>query len=95
MANANLKQTVLVTSGSGFVGAHCVLQLLDKSYRAQDDVCRPATPQARTPSGILVDVIYAFRAKTPREDASPRRKGASARFPLMRGVSSPHPLSGK
>jgi len=32
MTNSKTNQTVLVTGGSGFVGAHCILQLLDKGY---------------------------------------------------------------
>jgi len=35
MTNSQTKQTVLVTGGSGFVGAHCVLQLLERGYRVR------------------------------------------------------------
>jgi nucleoside-diphosphate-sugar epimerase len=31
-------ETVLVTGGSGFVGAHCILQLLDQGYRVRTTV---------------------------------------------------------
>ena len=31
-------ETILVTGGSGFVGAHCILQLLDKGYRVRTTV---------------------------------------------------------
>jgi len=31
-------QTVLVTGGSGFVGAHCILQLLHAGYRIRTTV---------------------------------------------------------
>jgi len=31
-------ETVLVTGGSGFVGAHCILQLLEKGYRVRTTV---------------------------------------------------------
>lgn len=32
------KETVLVTGGTGFVGAHCILQLLQKGYRVKTTV---------------------------------------------------------
>ena len=35
MTNSKTNQTALVTGGSGFVGAHCILQLLDKGYRVR------------------------------------------------------------
>src|SRR5436189_6382382 len=35
MTNSQPNQTVLVTGGSGFLGAHCILQLLDKGYRVR------------------------------------------------------------
>jgi dihydroflavonol-4-reductase len=35
MTNSKTETTVLVTGGSGFVGAHCILQLLNKGYRAR------------------------------------------------------------
>lgn len=38
MTNSNSSQTVLVTGGSGFVGAHCVLQLMVKGYRVRTTV---------------------------------------------------------
>ncbi|MGB8649011.1 MAG: aldehyde reductase [Anaerolineae bacterium] len=39
MANENSRrETVLVTGGSGFIGAHCILQLLDAGYRVQTTV---------------------------------------------------------
>ncbi len=37
MANGK-QETVLVTGGSGFVGAHCILQLLEAGYRVQTTV---------------------------------------------------------
>ncbi|SRR6266404_1487196 len=38
MTNSNTNQTVLVTGGSGFVGAHCILQLMDKGYGVKTTV---------------------------------------------------------
>ena len=39
MAKANKKrELVLVTGGSGFIGAHCILQLLENSYRVRTTV---------------------------------------------------------
>jgi dihydroflavonol-4-reductase len=35
MANSKTDKSVLVTGGSGFVGVHCILQLLDKGYRVK------------------------------------------------------------
>ena len=35
MTTPQTDQSVLVTGGSGFVGVHCVLQLLDKGYRVR------------------------------------------------------------
>src|SRR5712671_1690508 len=37
-STSNSNQTVLVTCGSGFVGAHCILQLLEKGYRVRTTV---------------------------------------------------------
>ena len=30
-----MTETVLVTGGTGFVGAHCILQLLEKGYNVK------------------------------------------------------------
>lgn len=38
MTNSKTNQTVLVTGGSGFVGAHCILQLMEKGYRVRTTV---------------------------------------------------------
>src|ERR1700754_2711776 len=35
MTNSKLEKTVLVTGGAGFVGVHCILQLLNKGYRVK------------------------------------------------------------
>jgi nucleoside-diphosphate-sugar epimerase len=35
MTSSNTKGTLLVTGGSGFVGAHCILQLLDTGYQVR------------------------------------------------------------
>ena len=35
MTNSHTEDSVLVTGGSGFVGVHCILQLLDKGYRVR------------------------------------------------------------
>src|SRR5947207_15675867 len=35
MTNSEARQTVLVTGGTGFVGAHCILQLLNQGYRVR------------------------------------------------------------
>jgi nucleoside-diphosphate-sugar epimerase len=35
MANLNNQKLVLVTGGTGFVGSHCVLQLLNRGYRVR------------------------------------------------------------
>jgi dihydroflavonol-4-reductase len=38
MKEQNSKEQVLVTGGTGFVGAHCIVQLLQKSYRVKTTV---------------------------------------------------------
>jgi len=38
MTNPNTQQTVLVTGGSGFIGAHCIIQLLQAGYRVRTTV---------------------------------------------------------
>jgi nucleoside-diphosphate-sugar epimerase len=39
MAKTNVRrESVLVTGGSGFIGAHCILQLLEKDYRVRATV---------------------------------------------------------
>lgn len=35
MTTSKLEKTVLVTGGAGFVGVHCILQLLNKGYRVK------------------------------------------------------------
>ncbi len=40
-------ERVLVTGGSGFVGAHCIMQLLDAGYRVRMTV-RALTRALRT-----------------------------------------------
>lgn len=35
MTNSNTEKLVLVTGGTGFVGIHCILQLLEKGYRVR------------------------------------------------------------
>ena len=35
MANSETNKTVLVTGGTGFVGSHCILQLLQKGYKVK------------------------------------------------------------
>jgi nucleoside-diphosphate-sugar epimerase len=36
MKEQNLKEKILVTGGTGFVGVHCIRQLLQKGYRVQN-----------------------------------------------------------
>ena len=38
MRNENNEKTVLVTGGTGFVGVHCILQLLQKGYKVKTTV---------------------------------------------------------
>jgi dihydroflavonol-4-reductase len=38
MTNTNGKQEVLVTGGSGFIGAHCILRLLSQGFRVRTTV---------------------------------------------------------
>lgn len=38
MPTSNQNQAVLVTGGSGFVGAHCILQLMEKGYRVRTTI---------------------------------------------------------
>ncbi|HTF30747.1 MAG TPA: NAD-dependent epimerase/dehydratase family protein, partial [Flavitalea sp.] len=38
MKEQNSKEQVLVTGGTGFVGAHCIVQLLQKGYRVKTTV---------------------------------------------------------
>jgi dihydroflavonol-4-reductase len=38
MTNPNIEKCVLVTGGSGFVGVHCILQLLQKGYRVKTTI---------------------------------------------------------
>ena len=35
MTNSQTGKSVLVTGGSGFVGVHCILQLLEKGYEVK------------------------------------------------------------
>jgi NADPH:quinone reductase-like Zn-dependent oxidoreductase len=38
MKEQNLKEQVLVTGGTGFVGAHCIVQLLQQGYAVKTTV---------------------------------------------------------
>lgn len=41
MTNSNTEKSVLVTGGSGFLGAHCILQLLENGYRVKTTLRSP------------------------------------------------------
>src|SRR5262249_31069403 len=41
MNNPKSEKPVLVTGGSGFVGAHCILQLLNNDYRVRTTLRSP------------------------------------------------------
>jgi dihydroflavonol-4-reductase len=41
MANSQTDKSVLVTGGSGFVGVHCILQLLEKGYGVRTTLRSP------------------------------------------------------
>ena len=41
MTNSQTGKSVLVTGGSGFVGVHCILQLLEKGYRVKTTLRSP------------------------------------------------------
>jgi len=92
MANGEL---VLVTGGSGFIGAHCLLQLLDAGYRVRTTVralSREAEVRAMLKTGgVQSDAALRFVVADLLSDAGWAEAVAGCDFVLH--VASPFPAS--
>jgi nucleoside-diphosphate-sugar epimerase len=61
MTDSNTNQTVLVTGGSGFVGAHCILQLMENGYRVR------TTVRSLSKKNEVIEMLKNGNAKAPEE----------------------------
>jgi len=86
-------ELVLVTGGSGFIGAHCILQLLNAGYRVRTTVrslAREADVRAMLAAGgAAPDAALSFAAADLTSDAGWPEAAAGCDFVLH--VASPFP----
>jgi nucleoside-diphosphate-sugar epimerase len=87
-------ELVLVTGGSGFIGAHCILQLLDAGYRVRTTVrSLDREPQVRAMlkvGGVDAGGALSFAAADLMSDAGWIEAASGCDFVLH--VASPFPL---
>lgn len=85
-------ELVLVTGGSGFIGAHCILQLLEQGYRVRTTVrslAREADVRAMLRNGGVANAQVEFAAADLTSDAGWPEAVAGCTYVLH--VASPFP----
>src|ERR1700675_198703 len=84
-------EQVLVTGGSGFIAAHCILQLLDRGYRVRATVrSLDREPSVRAMLKSAADDRLSFTAADLTSDQGWPEAAAGCDYALH--VASPFPL---